>query len=389
MNTTTANLTPDEIRRRMDVSVEYRIREEKMGDGTLRIFETRIGGELAAEVFTLESLAHVMGMPMSTMEGRYKRAKLSRWMVPVPSMAGRPMRGFPYKLLETVIGAIQHPRAFIDQDAQGSRVAVPRTTQIGDLVPEYYSGERYYTVAALARAFSLSETTIRNKLNIAGLMRRFQNLQSPPQGGRPKRGIHERHMAEVKMAIHDNVQFFTKYDTAIYRASGLLQQARDEMRAAVVPHTPPAPGSLQAWDPFELAPATKAPVNDVYSDTPEIQDLMAEIDAIASKIKVDPGDPGTSSLAPAEHTTPERTLAEGTLDHMPSEREAQRLEREEQAANRRALIGPQRQLLINDPDEPTQEDLDDTCYALDLHGDEAHSFIQSVRDGRAEKWEQA
>ena len=370
MNTIDRNPTVEDVTRLLNLGVEYKIREEQMGEGTLRIFDTYVGGELVASIFTLESLAHVMGMSMSTMDGRYKRARLARWMVPVPSMAGRPMRGFPYKLLDAVIAAIQHPQAFITGDAHGSRVSTPQTRQIGPLTPEYHLNQRYYTYPSLARSFGLSETTVRNKLNRAGLARRFENLGSPPQGGRPKRGIHERHMPEVKLALHDGAKFFTKYDTAMYRAVGAIGQAREEVSRAVVPHTPPAPGSTQAWDSYELAPVHKKPVNTVNPGAvdPSVADLMAEIDQITDKFEVPPL--ATPADQPPQMLTPEQ---------------ADKAQREEERANRRAMIGPMRQQLIDDPDEPTAELFADTVYALDLTGDDAKAFIESVKQARLAK----
>lgn len=389
------NRLSPEVLSRLDTKLETRVREERMGDGLLRVVETYVNGEKFAEVFTLESLAHCMGMPMSTMEGRYKRARLSRWMVPVFGMAGRPMRGFPYKLLEQVIAAIQHPRAFIEQDAQGSRVAIPKRKQMADLVPEYFLNERYYTVPALARAFGLSETAVRYKLNTCGLMRRFQNLAAPPQGGRRKRGIHERHMAEVKLALHDDAKFFTRYDMTLYRASGMLEEARREVKAAIVPHTPPAPNGLQAWDPYELAPVTKTPVNGVYSGAndsgqprrglDDLDELMADIERMSANLDLPPK---PVSGEPVAGNTPqpvrvERSAADGTLDHYPTEREARQLEEAQAAANRRALVEPNIELLVKDKDDPTEEELDDTCYALALEGEDAQEFKRRVWEGRA------
>ena len=387
---------------------ETRHREERMGNGVLRIEEQYVNGELFSSVFTLESLAHVMGLPMSTMEGRYKRANLSRWMVPVRQYNGRPIRGFPYALLDQVMYAIDHPRAMIVSSAGGSVVKLREPRAIGELVPEYFLGERYYTIPALARAFGYTETTIRKKMQVSGLSRHFRNLAPPKHGGRPKRGIPEKFLAQVKLAISDDAEFRDKYSRLMYKESGELQAARDQMKAAIVPHTPPH--GLQAWDPQHLTPVTKVPVTERqtpptltldgkpdYSDDPAMADLMAAVEtALAMQADLPP----LESTAP-NHQTIERSdqpatsvpgpasvnvvNSEPRFTSLPTDEQARKAEREQEAANRAKLVPLQRQMLIDEPDEPTDEQLDLVCYGLDLTGQARDEFIQSVREGRRQR----
>lgn len=365
--TQSANISLDPGQNRI---IETKYREEPYADGRLRVIETYVNSQLVTEVFTLESLAYCMGMPMSTMDGRYKRAKLARWMVPVPSMAGRPMRGFPYQLLAPVVQAIMHPHSVVTQDANGSGLNYQRRKQLSELRPEYFNGEPYYTVASLAHSFGLSETTVRNKLNVAGLMKRFQNLSSPAQGGRPKRGIPQRYLAQVKLILDGTARYVTAYDMALMKATGQYQQAKEDVQNMIIPHTPPVKGSMQAWDSYELAPVHKKPVNTVNPGAvdPSIVDLMAEIDQITDKFEVPPL--ATPTGQPPQMLTPEQ---------------AAKAQREEEMANRRAMIEPMRQQLIDDPDEPTDELFADTVYALDLTGDDAKAFVESVKQARLAK----
>src|SRR5690606_38488879 len=108
-----------------------------------------------------------------------------------------------------------------------------------------------------------------------------QNLTTPIQGGRAKRGIAESYLAQVKLVLDGSMRFASKYDLAMHRAVGNLQDAQQEMKAAIVPHTPPAKGSLQAWDPDELTPVNKRPVVVDTQERDEWADnLMAELAAV-------------------------------------------------------------------------------------------------------------
>lgn len=188
---------------------------EPARNGNLEVFTTYdADGQIVRRLFTLASLSDVLGVPMSTIEGRYTRGKLKRLKVDIPSYAGRPMRGFDFARFEEVVAIIQTPGAVVlGEDAPVERVTAP-------LVPTMHNGKDHYTIQALADHFGVSTTTVRNKLEAAGLLKSAVNLGTGENGGRPKRAFPESMLGMVRQAVVDGVSFATEVDQMVARATG-------------------------------------------------------------------------------------------------------------------------------------------------------------------------
>jgi hypothetical protein len=340
-----------------DKSVDIRHRTQAMGAGALRIYEFVADGKTVYELFTLESLAEVLGLPMSTMNGRYARGQLRKWMQPIINGYGRPARGFHLYQLQHVIDIVTTKGTSVAHDSNGSGVARQRlTTQVRDLVPTYFQGKQYYTVPSLANAFGVSETTVRKKLEKAGLMRHFIDLGTSLYGGRPKRGIDAKHLGDVKMAVVHGYIYSNPAQREMAREE--RAEAQEEMVGRIVPHV--APRGMQSYD--ESARAPVATVNSVKSfDSDAVAaDLMGELDAI---------------LNPAAPAGVDQSLYAASAQPVDAET----------AANLTAGRAFQLEALVNDPDEPTDEDLRDTTYSLSMSQGEADRFIAEVKAARAAK----
>lgn len=343
------------------------VRYETMGKGRLKIRGAYKDGQLIGEAFTLESLAHVLDMPMSTIDGRYARGKLAKWSVPIINGYGRPARGFPLPLLNDVIAIITTKGACVGHDVNGSGPAqIKPVRQANDLRPEYFAGQQYFTVPSLSYAFGYSETTIRKKLERAGLMCKFVNLASPEFGGRPKRGIPAKYLADVKLAITEGVTFMTGMERALHAAG--YEQAKADMQASIAPHEPPPPNSLRAWDRSTMAPVVpvKPPVNAVnpaFDADLEVGDLMAQLEHIvATAMKV----PAATIGAAPDHVPAPSTGAPEEEPHVIAQR----------------MWEMQRDALVAQDDEPTPAEYRDTCDMLALDKAASERFVAEVKAAR-------
>lgn len=300
-------------------AVKTEITKHVAGKGTLEVHAKYVNGVKIQEVFTLESLADVMGMSMSTMEGRYARAKLHYWNTPISTRAGRPKRAFPFEHLSKVVNMLRTKHAFVQHHTNGEAIAMnPNASMMGPLVPIRYDGKLYFTAQALADYFGVSPTTIRNKLRKSGLHRRMVNLGSGVNGGRPTRAIPESAIGDVKMAVVDGVQFQSEIDRIVAGNAGRAQ-AKHEMSAAVdtgnvrALHT--AKINAVNWNDTH-PPAVAAPLAPVIShraggsDVFDTTDLMAQLDAWSATAKIPVfGDLQTGTLisskpAPRRHRDP-------------------------------------------------------------------------------------
>ena len=146
-------------------ALETKITRHQSGAGYLEVHTKLVSGVKVMEAFTLASLAEVMDMPMSTMEGRYARAKLHYWKVDIPTGSGRPQRGFPLPLLAEVVNMVRTPGASVKYSPNGDVLVKPgRVEGVAPLVPVYHNNKPHFTIAALADHFGYSATTIRNML---------------------------------------------------------------------------------------------------------------------------------------------------------------------------------------------------------------------------------
>lgn len=347
--------------------VKTAITRQQMGDAHLEIYTKTFNGNVVLEAFTLASLAEVLGMPMSTMEGRYARAKLHRLKVDIPMSSGRPARGFPLAMLEQVIQYVMTPGAQVVSTPNSDTMEMKLHRITGDLIPVYHDGKPYFTLAAMAEHFGVSATTIRNKLQKAGLMRRLVNLGSGMYGGRPVRAMPESGMADVRMAIEEGARFQTELDRILSSATR-KETGRQYVADNVVQHTPPPRGSMRAWDGETLAPVVPMkPVNgvnykrDTFDSDALAQELAAELDAImAGAPKAVSGTVATVAAEPVQ-PAPEPDAA----------------------VIRRQAWEWQLNALSGVAEEPTDQDLRDTCEMMELDRAESERFIGEVKAARA------
>ena len=166
----------------MHTTIEYRPHLK----GTLEVHISRdADGNVTQEAFTFASLASVLDVSPTTLEGRYARSNAKNVKINLRSGAGRPQRGFPLALLDDVIDAMTAPRARFDDSKPNNQTtntpAHPRT-----LVPLLHNGEPHYTVQALADYYGVTTQTVRNRIKAAGLEARLVPTSSSAQGGRPR-----------------------------------------------------------------------------------------------------------------------------------------------------------------------------------------------------------
>lgn len=204
----------------LQVTARTTMRYEKVGQGHLKIYTRVEMGVVVAEAFTFESLAEVLGMAKTTLEGRYQRGKLYRWVVPIVTGHSRPLRGFPLRMLEQVVAVINTKGAMVkvegeDEGVSARRMRAEHMQQL--LVPIRWNGHGYYTIQALADHFGLSVTTIRAKLNTSGLMRKAVNLGAPSGGGRPRKGFPVSLEPMLRDAIESGASFVTELEAAVSR----------------------------------------------------------------------------------------------------------------------------------------------------------------------------
>ena len=359
-----------------DMVVIRKIRTEVMGSGQLVIYSTYIDNRVVAEAFTLESLAHVLDLPMTTLDGRYKRGRLSNWKVDIVGRSGRPMRGFPLAMLERVITIIVTPGAYVESTAEGTRPSRDRADLQNDLRPTMYMGRRFFTVPALAEAFGFSETTIRNKLTRSGLLKKMQDLGSSRNGGRPQRGFDEKYLAQVKMAIVEGAVFRSEMDRILHSATGRMDAARREVKGMIAPHTPLPKDSVRAYDHTTMAPAQ--PVNDVNSDDLGIDSLMDSIEKQMASLGKGP------QLQPVA-VAGDHFKIEGTPTPPDPSQISERLPDDELAEQARAQY--RHMLVTSRAERPPEEDFVDAYESMTEYAGLSPDVAREIVAGLKSHWE--
>lgn len=177
------------------------------------------------EFFTLASLADVLSISRTTLEGRYNRTNARVHKVDIPNGPGRPIRGFPIDLLETITHAFTSTGATFANNIPDTPPPEPGMAQHTE-----YNGERYYTPQALADYYGVSVSTVRNRLRVSGMMNRLVPLVEHPRAGRPPVALHERDLSDAHLAIHHQLTMVN---------DGAAQLARSASRA--FPESVPAP----------------------------------------------------------------------------------------------------------------------------------------------------
>lgn len=351
------------------------IRRQQMGSSYLEIYTKTLNGQIMLEAFTLASLAEVLGWPMSTMEGRYARAKLHKFKIDIPMRSGRPARGFPLAMLDLVIQYVTTPGLRVESSPNSDTFQIPKPVVAGELVPTYYDGKRYFTLPAMADHYGVSSTTIRNKLAKAGLLRRMVTLGSNPQGGRPRRGMPESAMGDVSLALDQGVQFKTELDRIMASAVHGRPKGADYAAQHMPPHTPPVRGSMQAYDNEKLAPVvpiSQPRLNAVNTrPTPRIttggfdskamaDELMAELSTLMTLSK---------PSAPAKAGT----VAQPAQPSVATSDDPHVIKRQAWEWQAKALA---------DVESLSDGDLRDTCEMLGLDKAAAERFVGEVKAAR-------
>lgn len=142
------------------------------------------------ELFTFASLADVLDLPPSTLEGRYARTGLKELKQDIRNNAGRPVRCFPLHMLDEVITILTTP---------GAQVTVnrPRVMQHGQLQSTIVGVHRYYTPQQLADNYGVTVTTIRNRLKAGNLLRLMVPIPGQTRAGRPAKGYRHEDISAV------------------------------------------------------------------------------------------------------------------------------------------------------------------------------------------------
>lgn len=170
-------------------------------NGHLEVHVTRDDdGNVTREVFAFSSLADVLDVPMSTLEGRYARSPLKQIKVNIRTGAGRPARGFLLTHLDDVLAVLAGPGALPASESKPEPSA-PYRPSTGELVPVIHNGEPHYTIQSLADYYGVTAQTIRNRIRAAQLEARLVPTTSTPQGGRPRLAFRHVDMPVVHVAV--------------------------------------------------------------------------------------------------------------------------------------------------------------------------------------------
>ncbi len=380
-----------------EMVVQRKVRTEEMGSGRLVIYSTYIDNRIVSEAFTLESLAHVLDLPLTTLDGRYKRGRLSNWKVDIVGRSGRPSRGFPLAMLEKVINIVVTPGAYVQSTESGDRASRDPIQLKGELRPTMYMGKRFYTVPALAESFGYSETTIRNKLNRSGLLKKMQDLGSSRNGGRPQRGFDEKYLPQVKLAIVEGAVFRSEMDRILHRATGSIDAARREVKSMIAPHIPLEKGSLRAYDHTTMAPAI--PVNAVNSDMNrraddvDVDDLMASINAQLATLEIPARAPVTVAPVPAPvkagkpvlTVVGEHVKIAGEPTPADPNQIVDRLPDDELAAQARSQF--HHMLVVSRAERPPEEDFDDAYVSMTEYAGLSEAVAGEIVASLKSQWE--
>lgn len=196
------------------------VRYIQMGKGHLKIYTRTVNDVVVLEAFTLASLADCMGLAVGTLEGRYHRGRLFNWKVDIPTGTTRPVRGFPLAQLKEVMTILSTRGARVEGAGTNTERVTSGRVGNGARYPLQYvihNGRRYITIPALADHYGVSTTTIRGKLVRSGLLSKGENLNSPSQGGRPRRGWPASMEAQLVDAIENGAQFLSEIQTVFNR----------------------------------------------------------------------------------------------------------------------------------------------------------------------------
>lgn len=263
-------------------------RIEPAGEGALDIYTISIGGQPVLEAFSLGSLASVLGIAETTLEGRYNRTGLRMLTVAIPSKSGRPMRGFELRRYDEVVGLLTTPKARVAIDANAGTYLPPEMTIQMPLVSTEFEGKHYYTAQAIADHFNLSLSTVRTRLQDSGLAKRADTLPSSSNGGRPRRVYPESMLADIKLAVIDGDKFRNAFDRALVPA-GSKAKAQEYVESQIV-HQPPVPFDRSSGHLAPVVPIGGRALNAVKSaggfNTKAMADeLVAELETIFATAK--------------------------------------------------------------------------------------------------------
>lgn len=340
------------------------ITREPFMDGHLEIHTKIHNGHVVQRAFTLASLAEVMGIPDSTMEGKYARAKLHYWKVDIQTGMGRPKRGFMLHQLNEVVDILRTPRAYVKWAPNAEHVvANPRATGV-ELVPSYDHGNPttpVYTLQSIADHFGVSTTTVRNKLRKSKLYRFLIALRSGVEGGRPRMAMPASRMGDVKMALEENAVFGSELDRLMVSPTE-REGNKDYATRNTVAHYPPS--GLQRFDDETLAAHVPAGVKRKVAEMPQdVIDMLNDAVSFA-------GDVVTVDIVPIP-AAPVNTVNEIVED------EAHTIARNAWVFFRDGFIAAE--------DDIDPEEMQAAIEQMDLDKGAAERFKREVTEGRDAK----
>lgn len=166
------------------------------GTGHLTIYRTISNGRVVSELFTLKSLADVLGKEPHTINALYQRRSLDRIMVPICNPGTRPLRGFHLRDLEAVEEILATP------GARPPKVNRVNPEHVPEFYPQEFESGRYFTIPHLAEQIGRSLTATRARLEATNLIPYLEVIPEPSRTpGRPRRGWPEHFARKITDAL--------------------------------------------------------------------------------------------------------------------------------------------------------------------------------------------
>jgi hypothetical protein len=199
------------------IKVSYR----QAGKGHLELFDVYRGDEHVGQFFSFRSLPEVLGMPLGTLEGRYSRGRLHTAKRDIATGQSRPIRAFPMERFDEIVAVIRTPGArMVSELERVEREHVARGPSGLPLEVRTVGRNKYITLRAVADHYGKSLTTIRTRLDVAGLLKKAQDVYLNPSahGGRATKCFPAELGEQIKRAIEEKATFHDEIDTALAMA---------------------------------------------------------------------------------------------------------------------------------------------------------------------------
>lgn len=195
-----------------------RVHYEPVEKGHLELFDVYQDEQHIGQFFSFRSLPGVLGIPQGTLEGRYARRRLFTVKRDIHTGNSRPIRAFPIERWQEVYAVLTGPSgARFETDIERREREVTRTVGV-PLEFRTVAGQQYVTLRALADYYGKSLTTIRTRLDVAGLLRHARDVHLTPtlQGGRATKCFPADMLDKVKAAIEERATFHNEFEQAAH-----------------------------------------------------------------------------------------------------------------------------------------------------------------------------